>query len=130
MASAALGKASSGTGSTQGGAGGSLDITPSGSLPNFTPQFVWNPNVYTFNIPARTATVGISQINGANSTPQAIYWPGQGFFTSNPFGAQTVYATPSGSWPQTINGSPTGATNANFPAENPAYQVVNYLVKE
>jgi RHS repeat-associated protein len=136
-----LGKAASGTGSTLGGVGGSLDIVPAAALPAFSPTFNWTPSSFAFTIPDRTATLNLGacsfDVNTlgtycdheyADILQSGITATPSGVFTSSPFGATSFTATPSTPGARTVTGTATGAATASFAAENPAYQVVNYLI--
>ena len=126
-----LGKAAAGTGSTLGETGGSLDLTPSAALGSFTVAFDWTPSSFSFSVPARTATLNLGSNYDhqyAGSTYPSVLWNGSGTFSSTAFGATSFTATASPAGARTVTSTPAGATTASFPAEQPPYQTVNYLV--
>ena len=125
-----LAKAASGTGSTLGETGGSLDITPSAALGTFTVSFDWTPSSFTFGVPARTATLNLGSNYDhqyAGSEYSSVLWNG-GSFTSGSFGSTTFSATPSPTGARTVTSTAAGATTATFATENPPFQTVNYLI--
>lgn len=126
-----LGKAATGTGNTLGETGGSLDLTPAAALGSFTVAFDWTPSSFSFSVPARTATLNLGSNYDhqyAGSTYPSVLWNGSGSFSSTAFGATSFTATASPAGARTVTSTPAGATTATFPAEQPPYQTVNYLV--
>lgn len=145
----ALGQAASGTGSTLGSSGGTLDATPSATVPAWTPTFTvpshsfswtfgdhvhgmyrgvdcgpWNGgwggyNGYCTGVPSNCCTYTWLASGSNNwSSPINSYAAGGQTVTSNAVAAQAVSAS---------NG--IAATPVTFPAQNPPFVALNFIIK-